>query len=249
MNFNQRAFTTILVSILIGVLCFLSTGCHSAPVVAKPAAVQIDIGKLLNDRVVFTQKNGRLQMAQHGLDRGTSSYLITKSAAEVSGAGKLNPLPDSGFFPANDRYPDVQLAYGIAGGGPQVHRSPDMTETYSVPVPPNHYIQMQLFFISANGPTPISITLYYADGASEQRATIVPDFYFLPKPADKGWFVLTGDFGKVNAKGLMTESVHHYIHGFDLDPDPARKLERIEITKEKSGSVLNLFGVTGKLSA
>jgi hypothetical protein len=60
--------------------------------------------------------------------------------------------------------------------------------------------------------------------------------------------VLTGDFGKVNSKGLMTEMVHHYILGFDLDPDPARELQRIEVSKEKSKSVLNLFGVTGKLS-
>jgi hypothetical protein len=46
----------------------------------------------------------------------------------------------------------------------------------------------------------------------------------------------------------MTESVHHYIHGFNLDPDPTKRLQQIEISKENSKSVLNLFGVTGKLS-
>jgi hypothetical protein len=233
---------------LAGVFYVLSIGGCAAADSAKPTAVQIDLGKLLNARVVFTQKDGQLQMADHSLDRGDSSVLITKSAAEVSGAGNLNPLPDSGFFAANTNHLDVQLPYGKAGGGPQVHQSPDKTETYPVPVPPDHYIQMQLFLISAAGPTPISVELQYADGSSDLRTTRVPDFYFLPTATDQDWFVLAEDFGKVNLKGKMTESVHHYIHGFSLNPDPAKMLKQIEISKEDSGSVLNLFGVTGRLS-
>ena len=113
----------------------------------------------------------------HSLDRGRDSVLITKSGAELSQAGNLNPLPDSGFFAANDEHPDVQLPYGTAGDGPQVHQSADKTETYSFPVPANHYAQLQLFFISAAGPTPVSIKLQYADGSSGQRATVVTDFW------------------------------------------------------------------------
>lgn len=240
MKLHQTALT--------GVFCVLLTGCCAATDSAKPSAVQIDLGKLLNARVVFTQKDGQLQMADHSLDRGDSSVLITKSAAEISEAGKLNPLPDSGFFAANTNHPDVQLPYATVGDGPQVHQSPGKTETYPVPVPSNHYIQMQLFLISAAGPTPISVKLEYADGSSDRRATRVPDFYFLPMAADQDWFVLAKDFGKVNLKGKMTESVHHYIHGFSLNPDPAKVLQQIEVTKENSDSVLNLFGATGRLS-
>jgi hypothetical protein len=234
-------------SALLGLACVLLTGGCAVMHSAGPSAVQVDLGKLLNARVVITQKDGQLQMSDCALDRGDTSILITQSAAEVSKAGKLNPLPDSGFFAANNQHPDVQLPYGIVGGGPQVHRSPDQTETYTVPVPQNYYRQMQLFFISAAGPTPISVTLQYADGSSEQRTTVVPDFYFLLKPTDKDWFVLAADLGKVNSKGLMTESVHHFIHGFNLNPDPTKKLQGIEITKQDSKSVLNLFGVTGTL--
>ena len=165
-------------SALSGIFCVLLTGCCAVSDLAKPSAVQVYLGNLLNARVIFTQTDGRLQMADHGLDRGDSSILITKSAAEISKAGQLNPLPDSGFFAANTEHPDVQLPYGIVGGGPQVHQSADKTETYSIPIPPNHYGQMQLFFISAAGPTPISVKLQYADGSSEQRTTLVPDFYF-----------------------------------------------------------------------
>jgi len=189
-----------------------------------------------------------MRMADHSLDRGDSSVLITKSATEVAEAGKLKPLPDSGFFAANKEHPGVQLPYGTVGGGPQVHQSPDKTETYPVPVPPDHYRQMQLYFISAAGPTPISVRLQYADGSSDLRTTRVPDFYFLPTAADQDWFVLAEDFGKVNLKGKMTELVHHYIHGFNLNPDSTRVLRQIEVTKDNSDSVLNLFGATGILS-
>jgi len=238
---RRSVFAGMLAGILSGNFCAAADS-------GKSTAVQIDLGKLLNTRVVITQKDGQLQMADNSVDHETSSFLITKSAAEISKAGKINPLIDSGFFPANEKHPDVQLAYGTAGGGPQVHRSADRTETYSFPVPTNHYAQMQLFFISADGPTPVSIKLQYADGSSEQRVTLAPDFAFLPKATDKGWFLLAENFGKVNRQGLMTESVHHFIHGFDLDPDPTKVLQQIEITKENSKTVLNLFGTTGKLS-
>jgi hypothetical protein len=237
--------SAVLTVLLAGIL---TNGLATETSPGKSGAVQVDLGNLLNARVVFTQEAGRLQPADHGLDRGDTSILITRSAAQVSAASKLNPLPDSGFFAANANHPDVQLPYGTAGGGPQVHQSAEMTETYSIPVPPSRYRQMQLFFISAAGPTPIVVRLQYADGSSELRKTLVPDFFYLPDAADKRWFVLVGDFGKVNRNGKMTESVHHFIHGFNLDPDSKKVLQQIEITKENSKSVLNLFGVTGRLS-
>ncbi|HEV2695359.1 MAG TPA: hypothetical protein VG347_20865 [Verrucomicrobiae bacterium] len=226
----------------------LSTGCHTLPA-PKLSTVQINLGSLLNTRVITTQSHGQLQLADHSLDRGDSSVLITKSAMEVAYSGQLNPLPDSGYFPANTDHPDVQLPYGTADAGPQVHQSVAKTETYSLPVPANHYAQLQLFFISAAGPSPISIRLKYADGSTAQRTTQVTDFYYLPKPPDTNWFVLAEDFGKVNLKARMTESVHHYIHGYNLNPDATKKLQQIEITKENSSSVLNLFGATGTILA
>jgi hypothetical protein len=225
---------------------FLS-GCCTSTCSQTQKAVQINISSLLNARVVFTEHAGRLQPADHGLDRGAGSVLITESAAKLAKSGELNSLPDSGFFAANAEHPDVQLPYGTAGDGPQVYQSADKTETFSMPVTPKPYAEMQLFFISAAGPTPISVKLQYADGSSEERTTIVPDFYFLPKAKDIGWFVLANDFGKVNLEGKMTEQVHHYILGFNLNPDSTKVLRQIEISKEDSKSVLNLFGATGTL--
>jgi hypothetical protein len=239
MKFHQVIFMA-----LTGVLL---NGCCSATRSAPQAAIQINISSLLNARVVFTEHAGRLQPTDHSLDRGNASVLITESAAKLAKSGELNSLPNSGFFAANAEHPDVQLPYATAGDGPQVHQSVEKTETFSVSVSPKHYAQMQLFFISAAGPTPISVKLQYADGSSEQQTTLVPDFYFFLKSTDKDWFVLAADFGKVNLKGRMTESVHHFIHGFSLNPDPVKVLQKIEITKLDSKSVLNLFGATGTL--
>jgi hypothetical protein len=245
MRYNGLPGRVVFAGICVGIML---TGCCRLISANKPFIVQIDLGALLNARVVTTQAEGRLQLADHSLNHGWDSVLITQSAAVVAKSDKLNPLPDSGFFAATAEHPEVQLPYGTAGGGPQVHQSTNRTETYAIPVPTNRYAQMQLYFISAAGPTPISVKLQYADGSSEQRATQVTDFYFLPKTDVKDWFVLAEDFGKVNLKAQMTESVHHYIHGYNLNPDAAKALRQIEVTKEDSGSVLNLFGVTGKLA-
>jgi hypothetical protein len=213
---------------------------------AQATAVQINLDQQLNARVVITQKEGRLQLVDNALDTG-GSILITKTAAEVSKAVNIKPLPDSGIIAANDRHPEVKLHYADGDAGPQVHRISARTETCSIPVPAHHYRQMQAFFISANGPTPISATLHYADGSSQKQTTQVPDFFFLPAATDKAWFILVNDFGKVDKNGKMTETDHHYIHGFDLNPDSGKVLQKVEITKENSGSVLNLFGLTGTL--
>jgi hypothetical protein len=223
-----------------------SLGGSAAPA-GGASTVAPDLSQLLNARVIITQKQGQLQWADHALDRG-NSILITRTAAQVSQAGKLNPLPDSGLIPANDRHPEVKLNYADGEAGPQVYRISARTNTCAIPVPDQRYRQMQAFFISANGPTPISLTLHYADGTSEKRVTQVPDFFFPPTTNNPGWFVLVDDFGKVDKTGKMTESTHHYIHGFDLNPDSSKVLQKVDLTKEDSGSVLNLFNLTGTLA-
>lgn len=208
--------------------------------------VQVNLDKLLNARVIITQKEGQLQLADHALDTG-NSILITKTAAEASKAGQLNPLPSSSLIAADARHPKVQLHYADGDAGPQVCRISAHEETIACPVPPNHYKQMQAFFISANGSTPITVTLHYADGSASQLTTRVPDFFFLPDKTDTRWFVLVDGFGKVDAKGHKTETDHHYIHGYDLNPDAGKILQQVDIHKDPSGSVLNLFALTGTL--
>jgi hypothetical protein len=220
--------------------------CQKDPfAVTKANNVQIDVSSLLNDRVVFTEQDGKLQPALHSLDSGDSSVLITDGAAAVAQSGALTALPNSDLFAANGRHPAVKLHYAQPDGGFQVHRSAARTDTYEIPLAGQRFRQLQLFFASAQGETPLLVKLTYKEGNVGERTTTVPDFYFLPKAEDPRWFVLVGDFGKVNLQGKMTEAKHHYLHGFDLNPDPTRHLLKIEITKQDSGSVLNFFAAEG----
>jgi len=209
--------------------------------------VQIDVSSLLNDRVVFTQQGGQLQPAQHALDAGENSALITREAVAVAQSGDLTALPDSDLFTATSKHPAIKLHYAQSGG-PQVHRSAARSESFSFDVPGQRYRRLQLFLISAQGETPLAVRLLYADGAIGQRTTSVPDYRSLPSNSDPRWFVLTGDFGTVNLHGKVTEAAHHYLHGFDLNPDPTKKLLKVEITKQDSGSVLSFFGATGLIA-
>lgn len=226
----------------------VSTSLFGAAPTTQPG-VQIDISQLLNARVVITAKDGTPQFADHSLDNAPKSTLITESGAKATQAEKIVPLIDSGFFPANDRHPDVQLPYGKAGDGPQVYRSKPSAKTIEVPIPEGRYEQMQLFLISSMGATPLAATLKYADGSSDERTLTIPDWFLKPKPDDAGSFALAENFGKVDMKGKTVEHDHHYIRGFNLDPDKSKMLKQMEITKKPSKTVLTLFGITGTRAA
>lgn len=229
--------------IIAGLMIF--SGPLQAAVSTTQPGVQIDISSLLNARVIITAKDGAPQFADHSLDNAPKSILITASAAEATKAEKCVPLIDSGFFPANDRHPDVQLPYGKVGEGPQVYRSKPSEETIQVSVPPEHYEQMQLFLISSMGATPLVVTLHYDDGTSDERPLSIPDWFLKAKPDDKGSFTLADNFGKVDMKGKTVEHDHHYIRGFNVDPDKAKVLKDLVIVKKPSKTVLTMFGITG----
>jgi len=211
-------------------------------------AVQVDVSTILNDRVVFTVEDGKLDPALHAVDHGRKSVLITKGAAALADSGTLMSLPDSDLIAANERHPDVKLHYAQAGS--QVRKITASTESFAFDVPGAKYSQLQMFFISAQGESPISVKLSYADGSSDERETTVPDFYFpKPKVDDPRWFILVDNFGKVDMDGKKVEADHHYIHGVDLSPDPAKTLVKVEVTKTTSTSQLTFFGATGQTVA
>jgi hypothetical protein len=224
------------------ILLTASTGFGQSP----STPIQMEISSLLNDRVVFTAAGGELQPAQHSVDTSSESALITHGAAEKLQAGEINALPDNDLFSGNERHPAIKLHYAQAGS--QVHRITARTGRFSFEVPPNRYRRLQLFFISAQGGTPLEIHLIYADGGNGKRETVAPDFYNPPPNDDPRWFTLTGNLGKVNLQGRMIEPDHHALHGFDLNPDPTKKLLKVEVIKLDSASVLNFFGATGLIA-
>ena len=228
---------------LSALLCAVSFAAASACAQSSAAPVQIDISGLLNDRVVVTAQGGQLQPAQHGLDSTANSALITHSAAAV--AGNLTGLPDNGQFSGNDRHPTIQLRYARSDGGPQVHRAISRNESIRVEVPGHRYRRLQLFLISSHGTTPLEVHMIYEDGTNGKRNTIAPEFHSAAPSDDPRWFVLASGLSAVALDGKAAGSGSGNLFGFDLNPDPTKKLVRVEMVRQDTGSVLTFFGAAG----
>lgn len=227
-----------------GVAVACLAGCASLNLGGSRSVVQVDVAAVLNARVVMTAVQGEVNPADHAVDRGNSTLITGEAARERAGA-PLVTLPDDALFPATARHPAVQLHFASTSGKPQVHRSGPGAETYSFAVPPRRYAQMQLFFLSGNGATPLALRLHYADGTVSARQTRAEDWFNPAGPDNALWFNLAAGFGKTDRDGKMLEVDHHYIHGYNVNPDPEKKLARIEIEKQNSPSTLNFFGATG----
>ncbi len=229
---------TLLRSVL---FCFASlslTVAHSAS-----ETVQIDIRALCNARIVTTFAAGRLVPWRDSLD-GSTSGEATLAAAKKIGEPFTQALPDDGVFPANDRHPRAELHFSNADGtGNQVKRSL-AADDYVIAVPSQAYRELWLFVMSGFGESTLKVHLAYADGGEDLRDLVVPDWYFPVKDGDPHRVDLAEDLGKWNAQNHQMEKDHHFLHGFDLSPDPKRVLVTLKISKTAK-AVLTLWGVTG----
>jgi hypothetical protein len=221
--------------------------CSPRPDVAigAPETIQIDLGALLTSRLVITADRSDVQLPSPDQRvRPHPALMITATAAGLAHVS-CRTLPDSGVFPATADHPTVTLPYGVVGTGMQVRMSDARTDTYTVPVPPGRYASFQLYLLSNNGRTPMTLVLRYADGSVDQRTTTVMDWFNPPGSSDPGWVVLAGDLGKVTATAELAEHDHHFINGFDVRPDGAKVLTAIDLTKNASSTELFLFGAAG----
>ena len=223
----------------------LACGCgRSGSEQPKASTVQIDLGAALTSRLVITVHDGVVQLpSPDQLTRPHPAVMITEAAA-LNSKVTCRTLPDSGVFASNLDHPEVILPYGVAAAGMQVRMSDHRTDAYEIAVPPGRYERLQLFLLSNNGRTPITVSLHYGDGSTIQRSTTVMDWYNPPGASDPGWVVLAGNLGKVTAVATLAEHDHHYINGFDLAPDPSRQLTSFAVVKNDSRSELFLFGAT-----
>jgi len=206
------------------------------------AGVQVDVTKLLNDRVVVTSPGGQAQSSLHGIDSANHMALLTKGAT----SGEGNALPDNDLFPANSHHPAIKLHY--AGPGSQVRRLAAHTESFTFEVTPQRYRQLQIILTSAQGETPLEVHMIYADGTNGKREATAPDCHQPRKNDDPRWFALAGDLAVADPQGKPAANERVYLHGFDLNPDPTKKLLKVEVIKLESPTVLSFFGAAGMIA-
>ena len=216
----------------------------TAPV-SGSTAVQVDVSKLLNARVVTTLTGGQVVPLQTSIDG--AGGVATQAAATSLNGNAETAVPDDGRFPANADHPEVVLHFSNADGtGFQVHRMPH-EEEFSFDVPPKNYVKMLLCFTSgAAGPAPLKVTLTYQDGSTEERDIVCPDWWNnLDAKTNPNQDVVYVAFNlaKWGTKNKTLEKDHHNIFGIDVRPTPGKVLTSIKVHKTRP--LVCFWGATG----
>ena len=207
--------------------------------------LQVDVRSILNSRSVSTFTDGTLVGWTRGIDGGGSADgYLTEEAARHVGDGGVKALPGNGFFPANAAHPEVQLNYSNADGRGNQTLCVAGAGGFLFKVPARNFSRMLLFMTSAEGPSQLTLTLYYSDGSEDRRKKLQPDYYNAPPVADRDFFVLAEGLAKWNAANRIAETSHHYIHGLDLNPNTAKKLTGVRVDKARPGYLV-FWGATG----
>jgi hypothetical protein len=207
--------------------------------------IQVDVRPILTGRTVTTLTGGKLVPWTKGVDgAGLADGYMTSAASIVNGDKNAKALPDDGCFKANAVHPYVRLNFTNADGKGAQTRSVQGEGEFAFPVPGKRYTRMLVFMTSAEGPSRLRFKLAYADGTTEQREVLLPDYYNNAPPGDPNVFSLATDLAKWDASGRMTERGHHHIHGVDLHPDAKKELVSVRVNKTAPGYLV-FWGATG----
>jgi len=210
--------------------------------------VQFDISKILNARPVTTLTGGRLITWKKGIDgNGIGDGYLTVSAALFNGDKEAHALPDDPVFAANASHPEIKLHYSNKDSLHYQACAISGLEEVEFKVPEAKYKDVYLALTSAEGASILDVRLVYADGSEEKDLTL-PDYFWDVKPDDPNVCYLAHDLAKWGPKNNMTEKDHHNIHLLNIHPDPARRLDRISISKTKA-TYLVLWAAAGVKAA
>ncbi len=217
-----------------------------APAASASPALQIDVSKLLNARVVTTFTDGKV--VPFGMNIDGAGGVATKAASDAIPADNDHTVPDDGKFPANADHPDIVLHFSNTDGtGFQVRRM-SKEEEFSFHVPPARYAKMFLFFTSgAAGPAPLKVTLTYQDGATEEHDVVCPDWWNNlddKTNPNKDVVYVAFDLAKFGRKNNVMEKSHHNIFGIDVHPTPGKVLTSISVHKTRP--LVCFWGATGQ---
>lgn len=206
-------------------------------------AVQIDASKVFNMRPITTMVGGSVVPMTSDIDG--AGGVITTIGAKALGVDDPYALPDNGVFPANQDHPLIILPYGKDDGkSPQARKSVG-EDVFFIEVPPKNYTKLWLFLASGQGVSKIDVKLKYADDTVQQRSLEVPDWFWELEAGDPYRCYVAHNLSKWGPKKQL-EADHHYIFGLDVQPDPAKTLEKIAVAKSKPG-IMAFFGATGQV--
>ena len=221
--------------------------CTALAASAAEPVTQVDLGPLLNARIVTTLTAGRLVPWRDALD-GITSGEATHAAAVAIGEPFSQALPDDGIFPETDAHPRVALSFSNAEGSANQVRRSLAADSYVIPVPPARYSQFWIIVMSGYGESTVHLSLTYAEGPPGTTDMVIPDWYFPIKQGTPHAVNLASDMGKWSSSNHLMEKDHHFLHAFDLSPDPKRVLVGVAVSKTAK-AVLTLWGATAVKAA
>jgi len=200
--------------------------------------VQLLVEPLLNARSVTTLTGGVLVPWTMGIDGGgTADGYMTAAASKFhNDPPNLKALPDDGKFPADARHPEVVLHFSNAAdaASQQTHPVKGAGE-FSFTTPAAQFDKLFLFFTSSEGGSALKVTLTYADATTDLVSQTVPDYFNAIAANDPVFFNLASDLPKWNKQNNVAEANHHYIHGMEIHPAPAKVLSRVTVQKSANG--------------
>jgi len=203
---------------------------------------------LLTGRAVTTLTDGKLVPWTKGIDgAGRADGYMTLEAAVVNGDKEARALPGDGCFKATHRHPLVTLNFTNADGKSPQTLGVEGAGEFSFGVRVGRYQRMMVILTSAEGPSLLRVQLGYADGTSERREVLLPDYYNDAPAGDPNIFSLATNLAKWNASGRMAEADHHFIHGVDLHPDARKELVSVQVRKTAPGYLV-FWGATGVMA-
>ncbi|MEG4838228.1 Ig-like domain-containing protein, partial [Microcoleus sp. B9-D4] len=221
---------------------------NTAGVLASP--VQFDLTSVFDRDVIINRTGGVTDSTQNGLST-LNQTLLTQSFATFKAGANGNGLPDNGFFATNAYHPDVQLGYNNTNNGNNAKVLTANGTSFNFAVTPNQYSEIHLLATSTNGIAGMQVTFNYSDSTTGTGTATVPDWFNEITETSSSYYLIDGMDGSNDTTGTVYTDVNDpAIFGFKFNPDPAKTLQSITVSKT-SGTTANnwlgVFGATGVL--
>jgi methionine-rich copper-binding protein CopC len=219
-----------------------------AGVLATP--VQFDFTSVFDRDVIINYTGGVTDTTQSGLD-SLERTLITQSFATFKAGANGNGLPDNGFFATNAYHPDVQLGYNNNDNGNNAKVLTTNDTSFNFAVTPNQYSEIHLFATSTHGNAGMQVTFNYSDGTTGTGTATVPDWFDEITETSSSYYLIDGmDRSEDTTGTIYSDDNDPAIFGFMFNPDPAKTLQSITVSKTSGTTAdnsLGVFGATGVL--